>query len=379
MKQEAEKIYNIEHADNVNFDVSGLFETVEKLNQAIDRIPELIDSTIAMFPKYDSNRLLVDTVTMDSRGLFTPVSLRSKQEETYSIGDIVMSHWQLDQYIGKGSFSTVYEAHHTGHGHDGLYKSAIKVVNSVLLSSPISEDTDITQYDFNASSMIQQELDNMVELRGTGYIVDYEDHETVTYSNGSWGIIIRMELLQPLSDTLQSKQMSRDAIIRLGIDICKALEFCNKSNIIHRDVKPSNIFITKWGGYKLGDFGAAIKITDSQNQDRMGTLKYMAPEVYCGKPYSPNIDTYSLGLVLYELLKTNQKNDLAAKEAALSKRLSGAPLPPIPGVDKRLLSIILKACSYKPEDRFSSPTEMLNELLKLKLNEKLHTRWKRWC
>ena len=368
MKQEAGKIYNIEHADNVNFDVSGLFETADKLNQAIDRIPGLIETTIAMFfSKSASDRLVSDTIIKDSNGRFMPVSLRSKQEESYSVGDIVMSHWQLDQCIGKGSFGSVYEAHHTGHGSH--YKSAIKVVNSALLSSPISEDKDITRWDFNASSMIQQELDNMVELRGTGYIVDYEDHETVTYSNGSWGIIIRMELLQPLSYSLYSKPMSRDEVIRLGIDICKALEFCNRSNIIHHDVKPSNIFLTKWGGYKLGDFGASTKITDSQNQDQMGTLKYMAPEVYCGKPYSPNIDTYSLGLVLYELLNVNRKHDLASKEAALSQRLSGAPLPPIPGVDKRLQSVILKACSYKPEDRFSSPTEMLNELLKLKLNK----------
>ena len=375
MKQEAEKIINIEHADNVSFDASGLFETAEKLNQAIQSIPELIEQTIAMrFSESAPNRLLEDTIIENSHGLFTPVSLKSKQEDSYSVGDIVMSHWQLDQCIGKGSFGSVYEAHHTG--YNGLYKSAIKVVNSALLSFPISENKDTTRYDFNASSIIQQELDNMIELRGTGYIVDYEDHEIVTYSNGSWGIIIRMEMLQPLPNTLHSKPMSRDAVIRLGIDICKALEFCNKSNIIHHDVKPSNIFLTKWGGYKLGDFSASTKITDSQSQDQMGTLKYMAPEVYCGKPFSPNIDTYSLGLVLYELLKANPKDDSTAKQTALSQRLSGAPLPPISGVDKHLLSVILKACSYKPENRFSSPTEMLNELLKIKLN---NTRWRRWC
>ena len=190
MKQEAEKIYNIEHADNINFDVSGLFETVEKLNQAIERIPELIEKTIAMrfSSKSASDGLLDDTIIKDSPGRFTPVSLRSKQEDSYNVGDIVMSHWRLDQCIGKGSFGNVYEAHHTGHGHGGLYKSAIKVFNSNLLSSPFYEDKDIIQGVFNASSMIQQELDNMVELQGTGYIVDYKDHEIVTYSNGSLSI-----------------------------------------------------------------------------------------------------------------------------------------------------------------------------------------------
>ena len=60
-------------------------------------------------------------------------------------------------------------------------------------------------------------------------------------------------------------------------------------------------------------------------------------------------------------------NSFTSKEAALSKRFSGDPLPPIPGIDKALQSIIMKACSYNPEDRFSSATEMLDEFLKLKV------------
>ena len=276
-----------------------------------------------------------------------------------------MSHWQIDRCIGKGSFSTVYEAHHT----DSLYRSAIKVIHSSFQYFDINR-SDITHRVYNASEMIQMELDNMVELRGTGYIVEFEDYETVENSDGSQDIIIRMELLQSLSNVLHhAKSMPRDEIIKLGIDICKALEYCNKANIIHCDVKPSNIYVTKWGGYKLGDFSASTKIGESRDADKIGTLKYMAPEVYCSKPFSPSIDTYSLGLVLYELLNVNRKHDPASKEAALSQRLSGAPLPPITGVDKRLQSIILKACSYNPEDRFSSPTEMLNELLKLRLKK----------
>ena len=107
----------------------------------------------------------------------------------------------------------------------------------------------------------------------------------------------------------------------------------------------------------MGDFSAAVKV--GENQDRIGTLKYMAPEVYCGKPFSANIDTYSLGLVMYELMRKK-------KDDALSQRLSGIPLPPIPEIDQALQSVILKACAFNPEDRFSSPTEMLDELMKVK-------------
>ena len=85
----------------------------------------------------------------------------------------------------------------------------------------------------------------------------------------------------------------------------------------------------------------------------------MAPEVYAGEWFSPNIDTYSLGLVMYELMQNTENN-------AFYGRLSGTPLSPIPEIDQPLQSIILKACAYNPDDRFSSPTEMLDELLKVK-------------
>ena len=350
MKQEAEKIYNIEHADNVNIHIDGLFESAEKFNQAVSRIPGLIDCTMLMLSKY------ADPLDQASPREDV-IPLKDTRRDTVDIGDIVMSHWQIDKCIGKGSISTVYEAHHTG----SQYKSAIKVIHSSFQYFDIAK-TDVTHRVYDASEMVQIELDNMVGLKGTGYIVDYEDHDAVENSDGSQDIIIRMELLQPLSDLLRSKRLSKEEVIRLGIDICKALEFCNKNSIIHCDVKPSNIYVNKWGGYKLGDFSASTKSGEKRNSDLMGTLKYMAPEVYAGKQFSSNIDTYSLGLVMYELLDSRSP---VSKEATLYQRFSGAQLPRLPRADEALQSVIMKACAYKPEDRFSSATEMLNELLKL--------------
>ena len=342
MNQKAEKIYNIEHADNVNIDLSGLFDSAEKLNRAIELFPGLIETTIAMFA---SNKQM------------TPGSIKNRYRSSCNVGDIVMSHWKIDRCIGKGSLSTVYEAHHTSH----QYRSAIKVIHSSFDFFDILK-SDITHRIFNADEMIRMELDNMVELRGTGYIVEYEDHEAVENSDGSQDIIIRMELLEPL----RGKKMTRDEVIKLGIDICKALEFCDKFGIIHCDVKPSNIYTTKWGGYKLGDFSASIKVGDPPGVNQIGTLKYMSPEVYQGKTFSSSIDTYSLGLVMYEMLDGSQTRSLEDREKALSRRLSGQPLPPLPGVDRKLQSIISKACAYDPKDRYSSPTEMLDELLKVR-------------
>lgn len=364
MNQNADKIINIEHADNVHVDLQGI--SADKLNNVLDLLPEFMECTIALM---ESPQLFRGPANRTAaRGPFrpiTPVSLKSKQGNTYSPGDVVLSHWQIDCCIGKGSIGSVYEAHHRGHGP--LYKSAIKVISSDLVYSMITEEDPKDHTVLNGSYKIDQELTHMVELRGTGYIVDYEDHEQVTYSDGSWGIIIRMELLEPLPNILHTKVMSSDEAIKIGIDICKALEFCSKSNIIHCDVKPSNIYVTKWGGYKLGDFSASVRSGNNQAHDRIGTLKYMAPEVYQGKPFSPSIDTYSLGLVLYELLRGNPGR--AYEQKAFLSRLSGEPLHPIPGIDKKLESIIFKACAFDPNDRYSTPTEMLNDLLRLKMNE----------
>ncbi|HQM02328.1 MAG TPA: hypothetical protein PLH98_17555, partial [Ruminococcus flavefaciens] len=119
MKQEAEKIYNIEHADNVNIHIDGLFESAEKFNQAVSRIPGLIDCTMLMLSKY-ANPLNQAAPREDV------IPLKDTCRDTVDIGDIVMSHWQIDKCIDKESISTVYEAHHTG----SQYKSAIKVIHS---------------------------------------------------------------------------------------------------------------------------------------------------------------------------------------------------------------------------------------------------------
>jgi len=166
--------------------------------------------------------------------------------------------------------------------------------------------------------------------------------------------------------------MARRDIIRLGIDICKALELCQRYNIIHRDIKPENIFISDNGDYKLGDFGIARTIErTTSGLSKKGTYSYMAPEVYIGKKYGFSVDTYSLGLVLYRMLNKNRGPFLPQppeaitydnREQALARRMSGEPLPrPFYG-EGRLGEIVLKACAFDPKDRYSSPQQLRQEL-----------------
>ena len=220
---------------------------------------------------------------------------------------------------------------------------------------------------------IGRECAIMSRLKGTGNIVSYEDHAVLRHPDGiGWDILIRMELLHPLLPYVYQHPMARRDIIKLGIDICKALELCQRYNIIHRDIKPENIFISDNGDYKLGDFGIARTIErTTSGLSQKGTYSYMAPEVYAGREYGFSVDTYSLGLVLYRMLNKNRGPFLpqppeaitfSSREQALARRMSSEPLPrPFYG-EGRLGEIVLKACAFDPKDRYSSPQQLRQEL-----------------
>ena len=102
-------------------------------------------------------------------------------------------------------------------------------------------------------------------------IIEHED-------DIGWDILIRMELLTPLVDLTSQSQMEENEVIKLGVDLCKALELCRMYDIIHRDIKPENIFIAANGDYKIGDFGVAKTIEKTKmGLSRKGTYMYMAP------------------------------------------------------------------------------------------------------
>ena len=182
-----------------------------------------------------------------------------------------------------------------------------------------------------------------------------------------------MELLNPFDSFVSNPEFSQKDVIRLGVDICTALENCEQNHVVHRDIKPDNIFISRFGEYKLGDFGIARKLEATQaNLSRKGTLNYMAPEVYKSEEYGSNVDIYSLGMVLYTLLNNNriaflppypQPISYKDNEVALSRRLSGEPLTLPCNASASLGMAIIKACAYNPRERYQTATEFKNALI----------------
>jgi serine/threonine protein kinase len=221
------------------------------------------------------------------------------------------------------------------------------------------------------------------QMKGDSHIVSYEDHYVEKSEDGlKWTIYIRMELLKSLVSyiTEETYVLGEREVIRLGMDICKGLETCQKFNVVHRDIKMENIFVSNIGHYKLGDFGISKVMEQSENTgSQKGTKLYMAPEMLRGEKYDATVDIYSLGIVLYRLLNHNrapflplypQEIRVQDKEEALQKRLNGEVMPAPCNADEALAKIIQKACSFRPEDRYQSPRQMRLELEKLLEKEK---------
>ena len=299
-------------------------------------------------------------------------------EQRYKPGMTVFGSWVIHRKLGEGGFGQVFEIRREDFGE--VYKAALKIIT--VPSSPAEVESAMAegmsgpqaeQYFYGVVEDIVREFAIMAKLKGTANVVGYEDHAVARHKQGiGWDIFIRMELLNPLLPYAYAHPFARRDIIRLGIDLCRALELCQKYNIIHRDIKPENIFVSENGDFKLGDFGIARTIDRTMSGlSKKGTYNYMAPEVYRGGNYGFSVDVYSLGVVLYRLLNRNRVPFLPAppapitfqsREQALAKRMGGEPLSPPTHGEGRLGEIVLKACAFDPKDRYSSPAQMRQEL-----------------
>jgi len=287
--------------------------------------------------------------------------------------------WYISKMLGEGSFGKVFEIERQDFGE--TYKAALKVItvpqNESEVKSIMSSGMDqasVTEYFEGVVKDTVSEFVQMSKLKGNSNIVSYEDHQVIPHEGGKvgWDILIRMELLTPLLDYAQDSPLKRYDVIKLGIDMCHALELCQKHNIIHRDIKPENIFISENGNFKLGDFGIARTIEKtSSGLSKKGTHTYMAPEVYKGEEYGSSVDIYSLGIVMYRLLNENrtpflppypEKIKHSDVDDALIRRISGQKIVAPLGAVGRLAEIVLKACAYNSAERYSSPMQMRAEL-----------------
>ena len=295
----------------------------------------------------------------------------------------VWPEWELIEKIGEGSFGKVYKAKRTERGRS--FYSAIKIISIPAskgeldsVRSEMNNEQSTREYFRNLVEDCIQEIYTMEHFCGNSHVVSFEDFKVVEYLDEiGWDISIRMEYLTSFMDYCTGKELTEKEVIKLGCDLAMALIYCRKLNIIHRDVKPENIFVSRFGDFKLGDFGIAREQAHTMsNMSKKGTYSYMAPEIYKGEKYDSNIDIYSLGIVLYKLMNQNRLPFLSLdkqlityrdKETALARRMAGEKMPVPVNASAAFSHIILKACAYEPGKRYRKPEDMLRDLEKLRL------------
>lgn len=295
----------------------------------------------------------------------------------------VWPEWELIEKIGEGSFGKVYKAKRTERGRS--FYSAIKIISIPAskgeldsVRSEMNNEQSTREYFRNLVEDCIQEIYTMEHFCGNSHVVSFEDFKVVEYLDEiGWDISIRMEYLTSFMDYCTGKGLTEKEVIKLGCDLAMALIYCRKLNIIHRDVKPENIFVSRFGDFKLGDFGIAREQAHTMsNMSKKGTYSYMAPEIYKGEKYDSSIDIYSLGIVLYKLMNQNRLPFLSLdkqlityrdKETALARRMAGEKMPAPVNASAAFSHIILKACAYEPGKRYRKPEDMLRDLEKLRL------------
>ena len=288
--------------------------------------------------------------------------------------------WYVEEKIGSGGFGAVYKVSK----QIGRVKeyAAVKLIRNVIderqqlemRKAGMSGD-DISKSLDRRIRRSEDEIIHMSRLRGVSEIVNIDDFSIFKLEDKlGYDILIRMELLTSLDEYLLDHFFSKEEVCHLGIDICTALEYCEKVGIVHKDIKPGNIFINpKFGNYELGDFGLARRTEHSTVMSKSGTPNYISPEVSRMEKAGYTSDIYCLGLTLYSLLNHNRLPfdppypefiDVEEREAAVSRRINGEELPPPDGDQGELWKIIEKACMYRREDRYQHAYEMKENLLK---------------
>ncbi len=263
--------------------------------------------------------------------------------------------YRVVRMIGEGGMGRVYLGLHPGIGS----RVAIK-----LLSPLAANDEDMVKRFFVEAQLVNKiHHEGIVNVLDLAHLDDGRPYIIMEYLDG-----------EPMSRTIARGPMPLGVAATFGIEILEALGAAHASGVIHRDLKPDNIFITPKGRVKLLDFGIAKLMPEFQTNvvgpathtgSLLGTPGYMAPEQVVGAAVSPATDLYAVGAVLYEALTGVMAFSGTTLFELFRRIVSEEPTPPVtrrPELAGPFQALILRALAKKPEERHTSAQEMAAEL-----------------
>jgi multiple sugar transport system substrate-binding protein len=287
------------------------------------------------------------------------------------LSGISLGRYQLIKPLGEGGMAVVYKAYDTRLECD----VAVKFIRTDKLPRD-AEANILKRFEREAKAVAKLTHSNIVK------VMDYGEYEGTPY------------LVMPLLPggtlkqfTGQQGQIPWQEAAKLLMPIADALGYAHSEGIIHRDVKPSNILLTKSGVPMLTDFGVAKIIEEDATQGltgtnaTIGTPEYMAPEQIASKSIDARADIYALGVVFYEMI-TGRRPFEADTPMAVMIMHSRDPLPNpskfIKDLPDQVEKFLLKALAKSPDDRYQSMAEFMDGLKKLEKNEPTEKRPQRF-
>jgi serine/threonine-protein kinase len=236
---------------------------------------------------------------------------------------------ELVEEIGRGGMGVVYKARHLRLG---------RIVAVKFLSEPLARDAE-------SRKRFEREARALAMLNHPGIVAVHDFGE----SDGQSYIVMEHVEGRPLSELVP---LPEDRARRVVAEVCDALAHAHRLGIVHRDVKPANIFVGSDGRAKIGDFGIARPMDQVAGDWAVtstgrvaGTPRYMAPEALLGAAPDPRMDVFALGVVLYE---------------AITGRPPAGDFEPLPGA---LDGVVRRALAASPSQRYASAEEMHRALV----------------
>lgn len=185
---------------------------------------------------------------------------------------------------------------------------------------------------------------------------------------------IVMEYLEgkTMREVLAERKLSAGEVLSIAPMVCEALGYAHRQGIIHRDVKPDNIFVLQDGNIKLADFGIAkmIRVSERTHTDViMGTPNYIAPEVIKGNPFDHRVDIFALGVTIYEMLSGRRPFDAENDFAIIYRVATEEPVPLsdlVEGLPPGLVHVVHQALLKDPTLRYQDMEELKSDLMEVR-------------
>jgi serine/threonine protein kinase len=259
--------------------------------------------------------------------------------------DRVVGKYIITEIIGRGGWSIVYKGAHTSLN--------MPVAIKMLRHNMAMEKSFLDEFQNEARTIAGLNHENIVKVYDIEHLYRTVFIVMEYLEGASLEAVLREQGIQPISKTLQAL-----------LQVCSGLGFAHDHGVIHRDIKPGNIFLQKSGVAKIVDFGLACPV-GARGERLVGTPRYLSPEQIKGLPVDARSDIYSLGVAAYRLLTGRDAFTAMDIPSLLQMQLYDEVPDPRgvnPEIPVELSDFVRKATRKAPEDRYQNVAQILQEL-----------------